>query len=105
MFVFEVGTGKTFTALDAVLKLPKGRLLIVAPKRVLEKMWKKEKHYDLSKHIVTYDNYERIARDKYFTRNTYDYIILDEVHRIKGRTSKTSKKLEQYLIEHHMCLV
>lgn len=90
---FEVGTGKTFTALDAVLKLPKGRLLIVAPKRVLEKMWKKEKHYDLSKHIVTYDNYERIARDKYFTRNTYDYIILDEVHRIKGRTSKTSKKI------------
>ena len=90
---FEVGTGKTFTALDAILQLPAGRVLIVAPKRVLEKMWKKETNYDLSKHHVTYDNYERIARDKTFTRNTYDYIILDEVHRIKGLTSKTSKNI------------
>ncbi len=89
---FEVGTGKTFTALSAVSELPPGRLLIVAPKKVLEKVWKKDTSYDLSMHEVTYLNYEKIARDKNFTKNTWDYVILDEVHKLKGRTTKTSRK-------------
>jgi superfamily II DNA or RNA helicase len=34
---FEVGTGKTYTALSAITELPKNyKILIVAPKRVLE---------------------------------------------------------------------
>lgn len=89
---FEVGTGKTFTALSALCCLPKCKVLIVAPKRVLENVWKKDKEYDLSKYDVTYLNYEKIARDKTFTQNTYDVIILDEVHKLKGKTTKTSKK-------------
>lgn len=89
---FEVGTGKTFTALSALCDLPACRVLIVAPKRVLENVWKKDTNYDLSKHDVTYLNYEKIARDKDFIKNTYDVIILDEVHKLKGKTTKTSRK-------------
>lgn len=89
---FEVGTGKTFTALSALCELPPCKVLIVAPKRVLENVWKKDTAYDLSKYDVTYLNYEKIARDSKFTQNTYDVIILDEVHKLKGKTTKTSKK-------------
>lgn len=91
---FEVGTGKTFTALSAVTALPSCKVLIVAPKRVLENVWKKDKEYDLSKYDVTYLNYEKIARDKTFTQNQYDVIILDEVHKLKGKTTKTSRKFK-----------
>ena len=89
---FEVGTGKTFTALSALCELPECKVLIVAPKRVLENVWKKDTNYDLSKYDVTYLNYEKIARDKNFIKNTYDVIILDEVHKLKGKTTKTSRK-------------
>lgn len=89
---FEVGTGKTFTALSALCELPSCKVLIVAPKRVLENVWKKDTNYDLSKYDVTYLNYEKIARDKNFTMNQYDVVILDEVHKLKGKTTKTSKK-------------
>lgn len=89
---FEVGTGKTFTALSALCALPSCKVLIVAPKRVLENVWKKDTNYDLSKYDVTYLNYEKIARDKDFVKNTYDVIILDEVHKLKGKTTKTSRK-------------
>ena len=89
---FEVGTGKTFTALSALCELPKCKVLIVAPKRVLDNVWKKDTAYDLSNYDVTYLNYEKIARDSNFTKNTYDVIILDEVHKLKGKTTKTSRK-------------
>ena len=89
---FEVGTGKTFTALSALCELPPCKVLIVAPKRVLENVWKKDKNYDLSKYDVTYLNYEKIARDATFANKKFDVIILDEVHKLKGRTTKTSRK-------------
>lgn len=89
---FEVGTGKTFTALSALCELPSCKVLIVAPKRVLENVWKKDTFYDLSKYDVTYLNYEKIARDANFTKNSYDVVILDEVHKLKGKTTKTSRK-------------
>lgn len=89
---FEVGTGKTFTALSALSELPECKVLIVAPKRVLDNVWKKDTNYDLSKYDVTYLNYEKIARDKDFAKNQYDVIILDEVHKLKGKTTKTSRK-------------
>lgn len=91
---FEVGTGKTFTALSALCSLEPCKVLIVAPKRVLDNVWKKDKNYDLSRYDVTYMNYEKIARDKTFTQNSYDVIILDEVHKLKGRTTKTSRKFK-----------
>lgn len=89
---FEVGTGKTFTALATISSLPKGKVLIVAPKRVLDMVWKADTNYDLSGYDVTYINYEKVSRDKTFTSNTWDYIVLDEVHKLKGRTTKVSRK-------------
>lgn len=89
---YEVGTGKTFIGLEALSRLPPAKVLIVAPKRVLENVWKTDKEYDLSKHDVTYLNYEKIARDKDFTKNKWDYIVLDEVHKLKGRSTKISRK-------------
>lgn len=91
---FEVGTGKTYTALSALCELPKkSKVLIVAPKRVLEHVWLKQTEYDLSDWDVSYINYEKIARDKSITSNIYDCIVLDEVHKIKGKTSNTSKRI------------
>lgn len=89
---FEIGTGKTFTALDALTHLPPGRVLIVAPKVVLTNVWLKDDNYDLSRYDVTYINYEKVARSKDFQKNVFDYIILDECHKLKGRTTKTSRK-------------
>lgn len=54
-----------------------------------------ENRIDVSQHNITMINYERIARDKSFAKQYYDVVILDEVHRIKGRTSKTSKYLRE----------
>lgn len=92
---FEVGTGKTYTALSAITSLPKGRVLIVAPKKVLQLVWLADTEFDLSEYDVTYLNYEKISRDKNFAKETFDYIVLDEVHKIKGRTTKVSKKFRQ----------
>lgn len=89
---FEIGTGKTFTALSAITELPKCKVLIVAPKRVLDSVWKKDNNYDLSNYDVTYINYEKVARDKTFYKNTFDVIVLDEVHKLKGKSTKTGKK-------------
>ena len=92
---FEVGTGKTFTALSAITELPKGlKVLIVAPKRVLEHVWKVDKTYDLSDWDVTYLNYEKIARDKTIMSKWFDCIVLDEVHKIKGKTTNTSTRIK-----------
>lgn len=91
---FEVGTGKTYTALAALTKLPKSyKVLIVAPTRAIKGVWAVQDGYDISGYDITYMSYEKIARDKTFTKNKYDVIILDEVHKIKGKTSKSSKRI------------
>lgn len=90
-----MGTGKTYTALSALCDLPAGKVLIAAPKRVLKSVWLTDTNFDLSKHDVTYINYEKVARDKTFGKNKFDYIVLDEVHRLKGRATKTSKRFRE----------
>ena len=67
-------------------------MLIVAPKKPLDYVWKIDTNYDLSGYDITYLNYEKIARDKNFTKNKWDVIILDEVHKLKGKATKTSRK-------------
>lgn len=84
---WEVGTGKTFTVVSALNRLAPGKVLICSPKRVQEDMWK-----TLGvpiNHDVTYINYEMLPRTKYFPK--FDYIVLDEVHRIKGSNTKCGK--------------
>lgn len=92
---FGLGTGKTITALSALSQLPPSRVLIVAPKKVIRDVWMVEKRIDVSQHDITMINYEKIARDKTFSKRYYDVVVLDEVHRIKGETSKTSRYLRE----------
>lgn len=92
---FGLGTGKTITALSALSRLPPSRVLIVAPKKVIRDVWMVEDRIDVSKHDITMINYEKVARDKTFAKRYYDVVILDEVHRIKGETSKTSRYLRE----------
>lgn len=47
----------------------------------------------MSNYDVTYINYEKLARDSLFYKQFFDVIILDEVHKIKGKSTKTSKKI------------
>ena len=91
---YEIGTGKTFTALAAIQELPeKCKILIVAPKNVLLHVWLTQTEYDLSRWDVQYINYEKIARDKSIITKKYDCIILDEVHKVKGKSTNTSKRI------------
>ena len=91
---FEVGLGKTFTALEALMHIPHGaKVLIASTKRSIEMMWKLQTAYDLSDYDIEYLNYEKIARDPKFALRKYDVLILDEVHRLKGKSSKSSKSL------------
>jgi len=93
-----MGTGKTYTALGALEDLPSSKVLISAPKQVLERVWKKKEtlsHFNISHHDITFLNYEKVARDKSFTKNRYDVMILDEVHKLKGLKTKTSKRYRE----------
>lgn len=92
---WQVGTGKTLTAITALNTLPRGSVLIVSPKRVQESMWRLL-DYPIN-HEVTFINYELLPYRE--LRPTYDYIILDEVHKIKGQSTK-SAKLIQKLCKH-----
>lgn len=92
---WEMGTGKTYTALAALQELPPSRILISAPKQVLNRVWLNDdtlKLFDLSKHQVDYINYEKVPRNKNFIHEKYDVMVLDEVHKLKGLKTKTSKK-------------
>lgn len=87
---FEVGTGKTNTAIAAVNELPKGKLLILAPASVIHGMW--ERYDDLPiKHDYTLMTYEMLSRHKEYTKLSWDYIICDECHKLKSVKSKVSK--------------
>lgn len=49
--------------------------------------------YDLSDYDVTYINYEKISRDKSICYKSFDCIVLDEVHKIKGKSTNTSTRI------------
>lgn len=92
---FGVGTGKTITAKYALSFLPRHyKVLICAPKKVITHMWLQEKSFGLDDVFdIEYINYEKISRDKVFKDRKWDVIILDEVHRVKGLSSKVSKAI------------
>lgn len=88
----EVGTGKTNSVISAVNKLPRGKLLILAPKCVCVGMW--EKYDDLPiNHDYQIVSYEYLARHTEFSRKYFDYIICDECHKLKNRKSYVAKIL------------
>lgn len=85
----EVGVGKTLIAVAAVNRLPEGKVLVLAPKRVIDGVWKK---LDTPiKHPVEYLNYERLSRMD--TYPTADYVILDESQKVKASNTKIAKQV------------
>lgn len=95
----EPGTGKTITAFLLVdqkqQKLKrKLRVLVICPKNIIGS-WEDEIEKHLTKdYSYTIINYEKARlRIKELRSESWDFIILDECHRIKNRKSKTAKAL------------
>lgn len=104
---FEMGLGKTITAIEIVKKLPHSTVLIVCPKSLIE-MWA----YEMSRH---FPEAVRVSEPDgvYFARNcsyyitnyenirTYDRMIqpsiciFDEVHKLKNPKSLTHKCIQR----------
>ena len=88
---WEVGTGKTNTAISAVNRLPKGKLLILAPACVIRGMWQKYDDLPIN-HYTDMITYEYLSRHPdYWRTHQYDYVICDECHKLKNRKSHVYK--------------
>lgn len=88
---WEVGTGKTNTAVSAVNGLPRGKLLILAPACVIRGMWLKYDDLPIN-HDVDFVTYEYLGRHPdYWKTHQYDYVICDECHKLKNRKSHVYK--------------
>ena len=87
---YEVGTGKTLTAVAALNRLPEGSVLILAPKRVIDGVWNKL-DVPIKHRKVTLLNYEKLSR---MDKPVYaDYVVLDESQKVKSGDSKVAKKV------------
>ena len=114
----EPGLGKTVTALTIIEESPKGKTLIVAPKRVAESVWAQElqkwshlrgmshskcmgtptnrssalsKQADIT--IVNLENLVWLLEQGY----SFDYLIIDESSRFKDPSTKRFKALKKHL--------
>lgn len=87
---YEVGTGKTLTAVAALNRLPEGSVLILAPKRVIDGVWCKL-DVPIKHKKITFLNYEKLSR---MDKPVYaDYVVLDESQKVKSGDSKVAKKV------------
>lgn len=106
---FEMGLGKTLTAIEIVKRIEHYTILIVCPKSLIE-MWA----YEMAKHFpkgtrlnepygnyLIYDccyyitNYENIR--SYKSMLAPDICIFDEVHKLKNHKSLTHKCIQRFL--------
>lgn len=105
----EAGTGKTLTALMLCLqKLKrKSKILIICPKNLISS-WEDEIEKHLKDGLKTFDftikNYEHIRAKIHDYLEEWDFIILDECHRIKNRRSKTAKALWKLKAKYRLIL-
>lgn len=96
LLAWEVGTGKTYTAKDALNKLPINyKTLIIAPPKVAKKIWimDLETGIDISERDIYVVSYKRLILDKSILTTSWDVIILDEAHKAKSTKSQISKVL------------
>jgi len=114
----EPGLGKTVTALTIIQQSPKGKTLIVAPKRVAESVWAQECqkwehlcHFKVVK--VMGSPSQRLSSlqtqsDIYVTNlenlawlldqhKKFDYLIIDESSRFKDPSTKRFRELKKHL--------
>ena len=114
----EPGLGKTVTALTIISESPRGKTLIVAPKRVAQSVWAQEcaKWSHLSHLTTGLVMGSSIHRLKILQSNvdvyvinlenlvwlleqnqTFDYLIIDESSRFKDSSTKRFKALKKHL--------
>ena len=84
---WDCGVGKTLALIAALNQLKRGKVLIASPKSVRFDMW--EKLGIPINHDVTYLHYDMFPRIANLP--TFDYIIFDECHKIKGCNTQTAR--------------
>ena len=106
---FEMGLGKTITAIEIVKRIPHGTVLIVCPKSLIE-MWAYEmsKHFPSATRVSTPDGIYYARECAYYITN-YESIrsypqtlspnvcIFDEVHKLKNAKSFTHKCIQRII--------
>lgn len=112
MYITDTGTGKTLIALFHFKKYKKmgQRLLIIAPAtKVKEKGWEREikkvfgENLDFEFEIKSYDKFSnelaKLPSKKGLEYSPYfnTFVIFDEGHYIKNRTSNRTKNIKKYL--------
>ena len=124
MYITDTGTGKSFISLFHYLKYrkPGQKVLIIAPsKKVKEGGWEREikrlsesNGIEIEYEIHSYDMFRKIIDDVFERKDSSVYncknwfLILDEAHFIKNRTSKRSKsfkKMMKYLLKNFVLLL
>jgi SNF2 family DNA or RNA helicase len=114
----EPGLGKTVTALSIIEESPKGRTLVIAPKRVAESVWAQEcakwqhlQHFTVTKlmgtpsvrlknlqsesdvYVINLENLVWLV-DNWPTKG-FDYLIIDESSRFKDPSTKRFKAIKK----------
>lgn len=103
---FEMGLGKTITAIEIAKNVKHNTILIVCPKSLIE-MWAYEmsKHFPAAVRLATPDGIYFANCDAYHITNYEslrqynqtlcpDVCIFDEVHRLKNPKSLTNKRMQ-----------
>jgi superfamily II DNA or RNA helicase len=103
--VHSLGSGKTLTALQSILKAkrdnPGKKALVVAPASLGQNIWKEvEKHgIPLKPSDVTVISYEALARNpEKYNSSAYSIVVIDEVHRIRNTGTKMKTSLDTTLL-------
>jgi SNF2 family DNA or RNA helicase len=116
----EPGLGKTATALTIIEESPKGKTLVIAPKRVAESVWAPEcakwKHLSSMKvakimgspkqrfealnsssdvYVVNVENVAWLVEN--WPKGGFDYLVIDESSRFKDPSTKRFKALKKVL--------
>lgn len=100
----SLGSGKTYTALNAIDTLtkdnPKAKALFVVPASLKENVNKElDKHkLDKLKKRIELMSYEKATKDiDSLLNNKYDIVVFDEAHRLRNNTSQRTKELSKLI--------
>ncbi len=105
----STGLGKTRTmiALAHEARLNNKKVLLIAPKSVIETTWKKE--MEITDTMIEYVNSEYISanpdkfKDRY--KNKYNFFIVDEAHYFKSPSAIRYKALRELILYNHAQIV
>ena len=100
----EVGTGKTFTALECIKRIhdedfKELRVLVMCPLSAIPE-WEQNINFYLEDRPIEVDvlNPEKIIRKDDIFYKGYNLIVVDEAHKIKGRVTRSGKPKISYIM-------